>query len=97
MTKGQNVQRPTDKYEMTRRVLHADAFAVFNKEALTLTLEDDTNFYKCLQALADYVSPKNALSSQKACPRRSDDVNKKRPEMSTRKLGRRDSRRSTRS
>jgi len=81
--KGQNVQRPTDKYEMARRVLDADALAIFNKEALTLVQEDEVNFKKCLQALADHVFPKNALSSQKAWLRRSDDV-KKKADMSTR-------------
>jgi hypothetical protein len=81
--KGQNVTRPTDKYEMARRVLYGDAQAMFDKEALTLVQEDEENFQKCLKALANHVFPKNALSSQKAWLRRSDDV-KKKPTMSTR-------------
>ena len=81
--KGQNVTRPTDKFEMARRVLYGDALAVFDKEALTLVQEDEENFQKCLKALANHVFPKNALSSQKAWLRHSDDVMKK-PTMSTR-------------
>ena len=81
--KGQNVTRPTDKFEMARRVLHGDALAVFDKEALTLIQEDEESFQMCLKALANHVFPKNALSSQKAWLRRSEDV-KKKPTMSTR-------------
>jgi hypothetical protein len=81
--KGQNVTRPTDKYEMARRVLYGDALAVFDKEALTLVQEDEESFQKCLKALANHVFPKNALSSQKAWLRHSDDV-KKKPNMPTR-------------
>ena len=81
--KGQNVTRPNDKYEMARRVLYGDALAIFDKEALTLVQEDEENFQKCLKALANHVFPKNALSSQKAWLRRSDDV-RKQPNMSTR-------------
>ena len=81
--KGQNVTRPTDKFEMARRVLHGDALAVFDKEALTLIQEDEESFQKCLKALANHVFPKNALSSQKAWLRCSDDI-KKKPNMPTR-------------
>ena len=68
---------------MARRVLHGDALAVFDKEALTLIQEDEESFQMCLKALANHVFPKNALSSQKAWLRRSEDV-KKKPTMSTR-------------
>jgi len=81
--KGQNVTRPKDKFEMARRLLHGDALAVFDKEALTLIQEDEDNFQKCLTAVALHVFPKNALSSQKAWLRRSDDV-RKQPKMLTR-------------
>jgi hypothetical protein len=85
--KGQNVQRPTDKYEMatSRRVLDGDALAIFDKEALTLVVpEDETNLKRFLEALADHAFPKNALRSQKAWLCRSDDVKKKPERMSTR-------------
>ena len=81
--KGQNVTRPKDKFEMARRLLHGDALAVFDKEALTLVQEDEESFQKCLRAVALHVFPKNALSSQKAWLRRSDDV-RKQPSMVTR-------------
>jgi hypothetical protein len=68
---------------MARRVLYGDALAVFDEEALTLVQEDEESFKKSLEALAHHVFPKNALSSQKAWLRRSDDV-KKKPNMSTR-------------
>jgi hypothetical protein len=80
--KGQNVTRPKDKFEMARRLLHGDALAVFDKEALTLVQEDEESFQKCLRAVALHVFPKNALSSQKAWLRRSDDV-RKQPSMVT--------------
>jgi hypothetical protein len=81
--KGQNVTRPKDKFEMARRLLHGDALAVFDKEALTLVQEDEDSFQKCLTAVALHIFPKNALSSQKAWLRHSDDV-RKQPNMPTR-------------
>jgi hypothetical protein len=80
---GQNVVRATDKFAMARRVLEGNALAEFNQAASTLAVEDNESFTACLQALAEHVFPKNALSHQKAWMRRSDDVAKQ-PNMSTR-------------
>jgi hypothetical protein len=68
---GQNVVGPPDKFAMARRLLDGDALAAFNKEAATLRTENNANFGRSLQALAQHVFPKYALATQKQWFRRS--------------------------
>jgi hypothetical protein len=60
---GQNIQDPSDKFCMVRRVLEGDALAVFNnagKGQMTNEL-----FKDCIDAVTAHVFPSRALSTQK--------------------------------
>jgi hypothetical protein len=67
---GQNVTTASNKYAMVRRTLAGDALAAFDRHASTFGPETDDNYGKTLNALAEYIFPRNALILQKHWMRR---------------------------
>ena len=68
---------------MTCKVLEGNALAVFNEHAHTVVEESESSYKECMEKLAKYIFPKNALLHQKALLHCSKDIMKK-PEVKVR-------------